>query len=164
MSQPSLYTPELDTEICERIARGEPLRAICRDAHMPSWVTVYAWRKSNPQFAQRLQLARDIGYDAIAEEALEIADTPQEGVRTETGKDGRKTVSEDMLGHRKLQVWTRLQLLAKWAPKKYGDKIDVTTGNESLNLTPEQRAAKLAAIGAAAAQRRQEQDDGSDLL
>jgi hypothetical protein len=40
----------------------------------------------------------------------------------------------------------------------------MTTGGESLNLTPEDRAAKLAAIRAAAAQRKQETDDGSDLL
>ena len=30
---------------------------------------------------------------------------------------------EDMLGHRKLQIETRLKLLAKWNPKKYGDKV-----------------------------------------
>ena len=29
----------------------------------------------------------------------------------------------DMLGHRKLQIETRLKLLAKFNPKKYGDKV-----------------------------------------
>ncbi|HXD37446.1 MAG TPA: hypothetical protein VN624_12375, partial [Rhodanobacter sp.] len=29
---------------------------------------------------------------------------------------------EDMLGHRKLRIDTRLKLLAKWDPKRYGDK------------------------------------------
>ncbi|MNU09652.1 hypothetical protein D3C72_2563420 [compost metagenome] len=28
-----------------------------------------------------------------------------------------------MLGHRRLQVETRLKLLAKWHPKKYGEKV-----------------------------------------
>jgi len=27
----------------------------------------------------------------------------------------------EMLGHRKLQIETRLKLLAKWDPKRYGD-------------------------------------------
>jgi hypothetical protein len=30
-----------------------------------------------------------------------------------------------MLGHRRLQIETRLKLLSKWDPKRYGDKIDV---------------------------------------
>lgn len=164
MTQQSTYTTELADEICERIASGETLRAICRESHMPTWVTVYAWRKANPQFSERLALARELGGDAIAEETLEIADTPQVGERTEDSDTGSKTVREDMLGHRKLQVDTRLKLLAVWFPRKFGQRIDVTTGNESLNMTPEERAAKLAALAASAARRKTEQEDGNDLL
>ena len=32
---------------------------------------------------------------------------------------------EDMLGHRKLQIETRLKLLACWNPSKYGNKVAV---------------------------------------
>lgn len=32
---------------------------------------------------------------------------------------------EDMLGHRKLQIETRLKLLAKWDPRRYGEKVEV---------------------------------------
>lgn len=159
----STYTPDLDAEICERLASGETLRAICRDPHMPSWVTVYNWRKSHPEFAERFTLARELGGDAIAEETLEIADTPQEGVREEKTHEGFKTVREDMLGHRKLQVETRLKLLAVWFPRKFGQRLDVTSGGEPLSLSPEERAAKLQALAAAAA-RRKEQSEGSDLL
>ena len=35
-----------------------------------------------------------------------------------------------MLGHRKLQIETRLKLLAKWDPKRYGDKVDLNHGGE----------------------------------
>ncbi|KAG2171872.1 hypothetical protein INT44_002517 [Umbelopsis vinacea] len=164
MAQQSTYTPELADEICERIANGETLRAICREPHMPSWVTVYTWRKTYPQFSERFALARELGGDAIAEEALEISDTTQVGERTEESDEGYKTVREDMLGHRKLRIDTRLKLLAVWFPRKYGQRIDMTTGGESLNLTPEERAAKLAALSAAAAARKADQDDGEDLL
>jgi len=164
MTQASTYTPELADEICERIANGETLRAVCRDAHMPSWVTVYTWRKTYPEFSERFALARELGADAIAEEALEISNTPRAGERTEESDTGYKTVREDMLGHRKLQIETRLKLLAVWFPRKYGQRIDMTTGGESLNLTAEDRAAKLAAIQAAAAHRKAQQEDGADLL
>lgn len=164
MGRPSTYTSELADEICERLATGETLRAICRDDHMPSWTTVYEWRKVHAQFSERLALARELGGDAIAEQALEIADTTKLGERTEESDEGYKVVREDMLGHRKLQIETRLKLLAVWFPRKFGQRIDVTSGNESLNLTAEERAAKLTALAAAAAKRKAEQEDGEDLL
>jgi hypothetical protein len=67
--------------------------------------------------------ARDIGYDAIAEECLLIADTPQFGQKQVMSDEGATTTIEDMLGHRKLQIETRLKLLAKFHPTKYGDKL-----------------------------------------
>jgi hypothetical protein len=77
------------------------------------------------EFAKRFAHAREIGFDVIAEETLAIANTPVEGVRIEETDIGTKTVKEDALGHRKLQIETRLKLLAKWNPKKYGDKLDL---------------------------------------
>jgi hypothetical protein len=38
-----------------------------------------------------------------------------------------------MIAHRKLKIETRLKLLSKWNPKKYGDKMDVTTDGEKIN-------------------------------
>jgi hypothetical protein len=35
------------------------------------------------------------------------------------------TTVEDMLGHRKLQIETRLKLLAVWDPKRYGNKVQL---------------------------------------
>jgi hypothetical protein len=69
--------------------------------------------------------AREEGFDAIAAECLEIADTPLVGAKIKKRGDGIEETREDMLGHRKLQIETRLKLLAKWDPKRYGDKIDV---------------------------------------
>ena len=123
MGRKTTYTGKAADEICRRLAEGEPLRQICRDDHMPAWQTVYGWIEARPDFAERIARARELGFDAIAEEALEIADTPQIGETEETSEDGKKVKREDMLGHRKLQVETRLKLLSKWAPKKYGESI-----------------------------------------
>jgi terminase small subunit-like protein len=129
MAQSSTYTLEKADAIIAWISEGKPLREFCRQEGSPAWRTVYDWLEANVDFAARFVRARDMGADAIAEEALEIANTPLEGVRREMGgKDGPKEIYEDMLGHRKLQVETRLKLLAKWHPKKYGDKIDHTLG------------------------------------
>jgi hypothetical protein len=69
--------------------------------------------------------ARDIGYDALAEECLQIADTPQFGQKQVMSDEGATTTIEDMLGHRKLQIETRLKLLAKFHPTKYGDRVAI---------------------------------------
>lgn len=123
MARKSTYTEKAAAEICNRISEGEPLRQICRDDKMPAWRTVYAWMVEVPDFAARIAHARDIGFDAIAEEALHIADTPHIGEIEETSENGKKVTRSDMTQHRKLQVETRLKLLAKWAPKKYGESI-----------------------------------------
>ncbi len=124
--RPSKYTPELAHEICERLSKGEPLAQICRDDHTPAVRTVSLWKEYHPEFAADFARAREEGFDAIAADCLEIANTPLEGVRTEVGDDGKsKEVREDMLGHRRLQIETRLKLLAKWDPKRYGERTAI---------------------------------------
>lgn len=141
MSTASKFTEELFTEICRRVSEGETLASICRDAHMPHRSVVYDWLQADGKLAKRMDLARDLGADEIAEQCLRIADTPVAGIsekleRVAKPKDGENAPDEfeevvterrreDMLGHRKLQIETRLKLLAKWHPKRYGDKLDV---------------------------------------
>ena len=128
--RPSKYTPELAAEIARRLSEGEPLRQICRDESMPEWRTIYDWMyRDDALGAQGVGLsaaiarAREIGYDKMAEECLELADTPKWGTKQVESEDGITVTREDMLGHRKLQIETRLKLLAKWNPKKYGERL-----------------------------------------
>lgn len=130
--RPSKYTPELVEEIAERLAKGEPLAAICRDAHMPHDSTVRDWMEARPEVSLAIARGRESGEEWLMAECLQIADTTKEGVRVKITDDGMETVREDMLGHRKLQIDTRLKLLAKWNPKKYGDKMDLTSGGDKL--------------------------------
>ena len=124
-------------EICARLSKGEPLAQICRDVHMPDRTVVYDWANENESISQRIARAREIGFDAIADDCLSISDTPLVGTEEKVtpaikNQQGDVVVPEsielkrgDMLGHRKLQIETRLKLLAKWDPKRYGDKQQV---------------------------------------
>lgn len=86
--------------------------------------------------AKRYAHAREKRAEMLFEEMLEIADTPKEGVTTRIDKDGNFiTEHSDMLGHRKLQIDTRKWALSKMLPKKYGEKLDVTTDGEALPPT-----------------------------
>lgn len=120
MGRPSTCTPEVVESICERLANGEPLRAICRDEGMPHWSTVYNWMDADEEVFLRIARAREAGHDAIAEQCLDIADDSACDIEeTDTGT----RVNSEVVQRSKLRVETRLKLLAKWSPKKYGDKV-----------------------------------------
>jgi hypothetical protein len=89
---------------------------------MPAWTAIYAWAAQDKALSERIAQAREQGYDAIAEDLLAIADTPLMGETETSSANGLTITRQDMLGHRKLQIETRLKLLAKWNPKKYGDR------------------------------------------
>jgi len=144
MPRPSKYTPDVAHKICELLSEGVPLREICRMDGMPYWRTVYLWMAQDDDLAAHIARAREAGYDALAEECLQIANTPMLGeIVTDDGE--KITVrKEDMLGHRKLQIETRLKLLAKWNPKKYGDRVQVAGDADSpLKVDAEVNAEKL---------------------
>lgn len=129
--RPSRYTAEIAQEICERISTGEPLLQICRDERMPQRQTVYDWLERVDGLSVQFARAREAGCDAMAEEALIISNTPHLGQKkvfssgAEEDGDSVTVTEDDMLGHRKLQIETRLKLLACWNPKKYGNKVSV---------------------------------------
>lgn len=143
----------IKSEICERISTGDPLRVICREPGMPGWVTVYAWKDDDEEFAERFARARLLGADAIAEEALEIADDGSNDWMEKFGRDGESLGYElngEHVQRSKLRIETRLKLLAKWFPQKYGERIEQHhTGGMSVTdvpLTEAQRAALDRAI------------------
>jgi hypothetical protein len=124
--RPSKYAIELCDEIVTRIADGEPLRQICRDEHMPQWGAVYRWEQEHQEFKERIAHARILGEEAISQECMYIADELPE--RTAMGG-----VDSGDIQHKKLRIETRLKLLAKWNPRKWGDKVDVNHGGQQEN-------------------------------
>lgn len=128
--RPSSFSQEIADEICERLAKGEPLTEICLDEHMPAWRTVYDWEKSQPQLSAAIAHARDHGHDAIAARTRQTA----RGKIEEEGGDSSGDVQRD-----KLIVETDLKLLAKWDPR-YRDKQEIEHKvNEELAGWLEQR-------------------------
>ena len=123
--RPDTFSQKTFDEVIARMSMGEPLAAICRDEHMPSLRTFYTWKDRTPEFSARFAHARDDGFDQIALETLKIADTPVEATIERSTANGLEVTRQDALGHRKLQIETRLKLLAKWDPRRYGDKIAI---------------------------------------
>ena len=151
--RPTLRTPTVEKRIIEGLCDGTPLRELCRQEGMPNWRTVYDWISADTDFAARIAHARDLGYDAIAEDILDIADDGTNDYVQRKRQDGSTDVVLDTehVQRSKLRIETRLKLLAKWNPQKYGDKQTVDLGNKDGEaLKVESNAAEIAANVAAA--------------
>ncbi len=113
---------ELQGEIVQWLSEGNVLAAYCRQPGKPSYATIYQWIAEDPVFGLQFAQARDTGFEVLADETVIIANTPLMGQEITDSETGRTVKKADMLGHRKLQIETRLKILACWNPKKYGTK------------------------------------------
>lgn len=106
-------TPEIFDRICERLAEGESLRAICRDDGMPSMSTIFRFLRdeanetARQQYAQAREDQADVDADKISEQADLVA----------AGK------ADPQAARVAIDAW-------KWAagkrkPKVYGDRVAI---------------------------------------
>ncbi len=136
--RPSKYTPKLAARICERIADGEPLRSVCRDAAMPDKSTVLRWlgNDESAEFRDQYAYAREMQADGLFDEALEIADDVS--VDWTEDKDGKKVFDHEHVQRSRLRVDTRKWAAGKLAPKVYGDKMQHTgDGGGPIRVRPD---------------------------
>ena len=138
VGRPSRYTREIADYILGQIAHGRSLASICKDDPvLPSPACFRGWVVDDVDgISARSARAYEIGHDAIAEECLEIADASPMA-HPITG-----AIDAGDVQHKRVRIDSRLRLLGKWAPKKYGDKIDL---NHSGKMTLEQLVAGQAA-------------------
>jgi len=124
--RPSKRSASVEERIIEGLSIGTPLTQICQADDMPAWRTVYDWMDSDEAFSAAIARAREVGFDRIAMDALAIADG--EGADKDTTVISKGGVeievpNKEWMLRSKLRVDTRLKLLAKWDPKRYGEKI-----------------------------------------
>ena len=117
--RPTKYSDELATKICERIAGGESLKKVCEDKSMPVRSTVHLWLldKDKKEFSDKYELACNIRAENMFDDLNNIAD-----------------LSDDQESHNRsrLRVDTRKWYLSKVMPKKFGEKLDLTSKGGKL--------------------------------
>lgn len=126
--RPSTYTQEIADTICERIANGESLKAICEEEGMPDKATVFRWLAANEHFRDNYARAREAQADALFDDILSIADDGRNDWME------RKDAEEENMGWREngealrrsqLRIDARKWMAGKLRPKKYGEKLDI---------------------------------------
>lgn len=121
MRKPLANREQIIADVLELVGNGTNIVAACRQAGV-SLVTLNKWRDADPALAAALVKAKESGSDAIAVEALSIVDARPE---TYTDKSGNTRLDPAAVAWQKVRADTRLRLLASWAPKQYGNKVDV---------------------------------------
>lgn len=124
MGRPSEFTQEIADTICERLAEGESLRAICAGDEMPNKATVFKWLVKFPTFGDQYARARESQADALFDEILTISDDGSND--TYTDEDGNVRTNQDVIARSRLRVDARKWMAGKLRPKKYGDKLELS--------------------------------------
>ena len=134
IGRPSKYTPEIAQQMCEMLADGIPLREICRQEGFPEWRTVYDWMYRDDALggggtglSAAIARAREVGQEAIAEQIW--LDMQQEPERILSEGGGR--VDSGYVQLMKARADIGLKLLAKWNPKRYGDRVQLAGDAEN---------------------------------
>lgn len=122
IGRPSVFSQELIDKICELIANGMSLRAVCSQEGMPSAVTVCKWLSENEEFSKQYARAREEQAVSFADEIIQIADSVEP--------------DSAAVAKAKLQIDSRKWLAARMAPKKYGDKQEIDVKSSDGSMTP----------------------------
>lgn len=115
--------------ILSEIEEGASLRSICRREDMPSRTVFFEWLNNDESMADQYARACELRAESIFEEILDIADdTSNDTIITERGE----SPNNEWIARSRLRVDARKWALSKMQPKKYGDKLDVTTDGKAI--------------------------------
>ena len=84
------------------------------------------------EFLERYTCAREAQADLLADQIINIADDHKDDTIINPST-GAPQMNAEWVARCKLQIDARKWKASKLAPKKYGDKVDVTTGGEKIN-------------------------------
>lgn len=130
--RPSIYTPELAQEICDKIRKGLSLREIEKCEGMPSIFAIWDWLDKKEGFAKQYAQAKTEQAELLADEIVAIADE-------EMPRDAQGKIDPAAVNQARLRVDARKWVAAKLLPKKYGESQTLRGDAEnplipSLNL------------------------------
>lgn len=128
------YSPEqietLFDSVLLEIEKWRPVRQILQDKWMPSWPTFYIWLANDEEKTKRYARACDVRAESIFDEMLEIADDNSKDIKVD--KEWNEVVNQDNIQRARLKIDARKWVLWKLNPKKFWDKVDMTSGGEKI--------------------------------
>ena len=117
--RPTIYTEELGIDICDWISTNSAgLKVACKNIdHFPDYETIRRWLRDNkfPEFSARYARAHEEQSETMGEDIIIIADNASLNPHD-----------------KRVRIDARKWLMGKLKPKKYGEKLDLTTNGEKI--------------------------------
>lgn len=139
------YSDEIAEIVCNRIAEGESLTAICCDEGMPSRRSFSNWLADKAAKYDKLRAlwnnANQLQEDKIFDEMMGIADDGTNDYMERKRRNGEVeiVVDHENVHRSKLRVETRKWILARRNPKKYGERsVTELTGKDGGPIQTEE--------------------------
>jgi hypothetical protein len=156
MGRPSVYSPELASDICKRLAIGESLVEICREDKMPGYSTVMDWlfmsyKPGDPRcdFPELCARAREVQAETFVDQMVVLADQDANDVLYDL--DGHPVQATTVrINRHRLQIDTRWRIITKLLPR-FSDRplpesVDEAIPIEAEVLEPRELARQVALI------------------
>ena len=125
--RPSDYNKEIADKICSKVSEGISLRTICLADDMPDKSTFFRWLREHKDFQDQYAQAKEESTNAQHELLEELGDQAIELSQSVDPKASGAVVQAVKLKADNLK-W----VMSKMKPKKYGDKVDLTTNGKDL--------------------------------
>lgn len=127
VGRPSDYTQETALKVCEELAQGKSMRTVCLMEGMPSVATLFKWMRDYPEFLKQYERAKEESADADLETIEDLGD-----IAIQEAKDADPKSANAIVNAYKIKADNLKWGMSKKKPKKFGDKIDMTTNGKDL--------------------------------
>jgi len=119
MARPSEYNYKLCEEICDKLADGENIkRILSSEIHYPDWTTFRRWKNNNEEL-------RTLYVNSQQDKAIALEN------ELDDLRDMLLTKEIDPATYNTLAQTIKWKM-AKFYPKVFSDKVDVTSGGEKI--------------------------------
>lgn len=122
---------DITETICNEISNGRSLRYVLdKVPHMPNRTTFLRWVENDESIRNQYTRACEARAERIFEDVLIIADSQDEDIIQL--EDGREVVNHDAINRARLRIDSRKWMLGKMQPKKYGEKLDLSSSDGTM--------------------------------
>lgn len=154
------YGPEEKQKIIDFVlaqtAAGIPIsRTLRENEGMPVATTFWKWHFDDVDLQQKVARAREHGVEALLDEARDIVDNPNGDAYLDYDRHGKPVAKIDgeAIARSRLRAETRIKMAQMIQPRKYGAKVDITSGGDKLPANPAHIDARIQSITMMAAAR-----------
>lgn len=122
MARPSEYDFELCKQICDEVANGENIISVLKHSEYPSWSTFRRWKNEHEEL-------RTLYVNSQQDKGIALENEIDDVMISLKGGEMEASIGNVL-------IQTLKWKMAKFYPKMFGDKVDVTSKGEKISQQP----------------------------